>query len=111
MVTLRPCRALLRSSFLSYSPLARPRIQAAVPSAWPRMTPARVSSRLTPARTSCARPRAKRRSEPVLVIGMPLKRSQPLAVMLYLAAQMPPGRNSAVWLCVAAAIAVKAADS
>eukprot|EP00965_Chrysotila_dentata_P025234 837935-Pleurochrysis_carterae.AAC.1 len=44
------------------------------------MAPARVSSRLVPVRTSCARPRAKRRSAPVLVIGMPLKRSQSLAV-------------------------------
>eukprot|EP00965_Chrysotila_dentata_P016983 563841-Pleurochrysis_carterae.AAC.1 len=61
------------------------------------MTPARVSSRLAPARTSCARPRAKRRSAPVLVIGMPLKRSRSSAVMLS-AAQMPPGRNSAAWL-------------
>eukprot|EP00965_Chrysotila_dentata_P153237 5064339-Pleurochrysis_carterae.AAC.1 len=75
MVTLRPCCALLRSSFHSFLPLARSRIQAAVPSAWPRMTPAHVSSHLAPARTSCAPPRAKRRSAPVLVIGMPLKRS------------------------------------
>eukprot|EP00965_Chrysotila_dentata_P141286 4669833-Pleurochrysis_carterae.AAC.1 len=64
MVTLRPCRALLRSSFHSSSPLARSRIQDAVPSAWPRMMPARVSSRLVPARTSCARPRGKKRSAP-----------------------------------------------
>eukprot|EP00965_Chrysotila_dentata_P061751 2045347-Pleurochrysis_carterae.AAC.1 len=76
MVTLRPCRALLRSSYYSSSPLARSRIQAAVPSVCPRMTPAHVSSRLAPARTSCARPIAKRRSAPVLVIGMPLKRSR-----------------------------------
>eukprot|EP00965_Chrysotila_dentata_P137908 4561298-Pleurochrysis_carterae.AAC.1 len=76
LAILRPCRALVRSSFHSSSPLARSRIQAAVPSAWPRMTPARVSSRLAPARTSCARPRAKRRLAPVLVIGMPLKRSR-----------------------------------
>eukprot|EP00965_Chrysotila_dentata_P109533 3620429-Pleurochrysis_carterae.AAC.1 len=76
MVTLRPCHALLRSSFHSCSPLARSRIQAAVPSAWPRMTPARVSSLLAPAWTSCARSGAKRRSAPVLVIGRPLKRSR-----------------------------------
>eukprot|EP00965_Chrysotila_dentata_P149515 4937212-Pleurochrysis_carterae.AAC.1 len=83
MVTLRPCRALLRSSFHSFSPLSRSRIQAAVPSAWPRtLTHARVSSRLAPARTSCARPRAKRGSAPpVLVIGMPLKRSRSSALM------------------------------
>eukprot|EP00965_Chrysotila_dentata_P050142 1661149-Pleurochrysis_carterae.AAC.1 len=66
MVALRPCRALLRSSFHSTLPWARSRIQAAVLSVWPRMTPARASSRLAPARTSCARPRAKRRSAPVL---------------------------------------------
>eukprot|EP00965_Chrysotila_dentata_P169993 5611298-Pleurochrysis_carterae.AAC.1 len=41
---------------------------------------------------------------------MPLKRSRSSAVML-LAAQMPPGGNSAAWLRVAAAIAVKVADS
>eukprot|EP00965_Chrysotila_dentata_P110737 3659120-Pleurochrysis_carterae.AAC.1 len=40
MVTLRPCRAVLRRSCHSSSPLARSRIQAAVPSAWPRMMPA-----------------------------------------------------------------------
>eukprot|EP00965_Chrysotila_dentata_P033259 1107776-Pleurochrysis_carterae.AAC.1 len=44
------------------------------------MTPARVSSRLAPARTSTARPRAKRRSAPVLVIGMPLKHLRSSAV-------------------------------
>eukprot|EP00965_Chrysotila_dentata_P145925 4820784-Pleurochrysis_carterae.AAC.1 len=41
---------------------------------------------------------------------MPLKRSRSSAVMLS-ATKMPPGRNSAAWLRVAAAIAVKAADS
>eukprot|EP00965_Chrysotila_dentata_P017310 574657-Pleurochrysis_carterae.AAC.1 len=40
---------------------------------------------------------------------MPLKRSRSSAVILS-AAQMPPGRNSAAWLRVAAAIAVKTAD-
>eukprot|EP00965_Chrysotila_dentata_P046198 1535657-Pleurochrysis_carterae.AAC.1 len=41
---------------------------------------------------------------------MPLKRSRSSAVILS-AAHMPPGRNSAACLRVAAAIAVKAADS
>eukprot|EP00965_Chrysotila_dentata_P100069 3306703-Pleurochrysis_carterae.AAC.1 len=41
---------------------------------------------------------------------MPLKRSRSSAVMLS-ATQTPQGRNSAAWLRVAAAIAVKAADS
>eukprot|EP00965_Chrysotila_dentata_P166201 5487273-Pleurochrysis_carterae.AAC.1 len=41
---------------------------------------------------------------------MPLKRSRSSAVMLS-AAQTPQGRNSAAWLRVAAAIAVKAAES
>eukprot|EP00965_Chrysotila_dentata_P256526 6212570-Pleurochrysis_carterae.AAC.1 len=62
MITLRPCRALLRSSFHSFSPLARSRIRASVSSAWPRMTPVRVSLRLAPARTSCARPIEQRRA-------------------------------------------------
>eukprot|EP00965_Chrysotila_dentata_P206005 6183297-Pleurochrysis_carterae.AAC.2 len=98
MVTLRPRCALLRSrsNFHSSSPSARSRIQAAVPSAWPRMTSARVMLRLPPARTSCAPPRAnKRRLAPVLVIGMPLKRSRSSGAICS-AAQMPPGRNSAV---------------
>eukprot|EP00965_Chrysotila_dentata_P131776 4357047-Pleurochrysis_carterae.AAC.1 len=41
---------------------------------------------------------------------MPLKRSRSSAVMLS-AEQKPPWRNSAAWLLVAAAIAVKTADS
>eukprot|EP00965_Chrysotila_dentata_P073212 2419238-Pleurochrysis_carterae.AAC.1 len=36
MVILRPFRTLLRSSFHSSSPLACLRIQAALPSAWPK---------------------------------------------------------------------------
>eukprot|EP00965_Chrysotila_dentata_P100109 3307773-Pleurochrysis_carterae.AAC.1 len=54
MITLRPCRALLRRSFHSSSQLALWLIQVAVPSAWPRMTPTCMSSRLALARTSCA---------------------------------------------------------
>eukprot|EP00965_Chrysotila_dentata_P140605 4648986-Pleurochrysis_carterae.AAC.4 len=69
--------------------------------------PARVSSRLAPARTSCARPRTKRCSALVLVIGMPLKRSCNSALICS-AAQMPPGRYSAAWLRVASAVAGKA---
>eukprot|EP00965_Chrysotila_dentata_P180137 5948181-Pleurochrysis_carterae.AAC.1 len=41
---------------------------------------------------------------------MPLKRSRNSGG-IFSAAQMPPGRNSAAWLRIAAAIAVKAADS
>eukprot|EP00965_Chrysotila_dentata_P235012 6200502-Pleurochrysis_carterae.AAC.1 len=74
---LRPCRALLmRSSFNSSSLSTCSHIHAAVPSAWPRMTPAYASLRLAPARTSCTPWTAKRRSAPVLVIGMPLKCSR-----------------------------------
>eukprot|EP00965_Chrysotila_dentata_P054364 1803831-Pleurochrysis_carterae.AAC.1 len=94
MVTARPCRAPLRSSFHSSSPSARSRIQGGrgAVGIGPRMTPARVSSRLAPARTSCARPRAKRRSAPVLVISMPLKRSRNSGVICS-AAQMLPARQ------------------
>eukprot|EP00965_Chrysotila_dentata_P097259 3214713-Pleurochrysis_carterae.AAC.3 len=74
------------------------------------MTPARVSSRLAPAQTLCARPRAKRRSAPGLFIGMPLKRSRNSGVICS-AAQMPPGRNSAAWLRVTTAIEEKAAET
>eukprot|EP00965_Chrysotila_dentata_P160884 5312524-Pleurochrysis_carterae.AAC.5 len=74
------------------------------------MTPARESSRLASARTSCLRPRAKRHSAPVLGIGMPLKRVRNSGVICS-AALMPPGRNSAAWLRIAAAIAEKAVET
>mmetsp|Transcript_43623 Transcript_43623/g.137499 ORF Transcript_43623/g.137499 Transcript_43623/m.137499 type:complete len:208 (-) Transcript_43623:9-632(-) len=94
-------RARLRSALHSVAPLARPSIHSAVLSMSPRITPARVSSRLAPARSSCLRPTANIRSAPVLVIGQPLSRSRSAGV-IWSCAQQPPGRNSDAWLRVAA---------
>eukprot|EP00965_Chrysotila_dentata_P047513 1575684-Pleurochrysis_carterae.AAC.2 len=59
---------------------------------------------------SCARPRAKRRSSPVLISSMPLKGSRNSGI-IFSVAQMSPGRNSAEWLRFAVVIAEKAADT
>eukprot|EP00966_Prymnesium_polylepis_P262620 6066105-Prymnesium_polylepis.1 len=92
-----PSRPFLRSFFHSSSASSRPRMKPTVSSIPPSTTPAFVSSRLAPARASCARPSANMRSAPVLVMGQPFSRSRSSVVILS-SAQMPPGRNSEAWL-------------
>eukprot|EP00966_Prymnesium_polylepis_P251183 5807631-Prymnesium_polylepis.1 len=76
-----PKRLLAQLLLHSASASSRPRIKPTVSSMPLRMTPALVSSRLAPARSSCLRPIANIRSAPVLVIGQPLSRRRSSAVI------------------------------
>eukprot|EP00965_Chrysotila_dentata_P145306 4799191-Pleurochrysis_carterae.AAC.1 len=79
MVILRPCRALLRSSFHSSLPLACSRIQAAVLSAWPTKDDART--RVVAACSSADVVRARKSKEALSARACHRHAAQALAVL------------------------------